>query len=1232
MVLLLQNSTQTAPSPFLVPLDFARLQRKHTYSTYQVELEPSISKLLHQQTSAEKQHAMLLSVYAAWLYRLSAEEDISLSTFVPQSGILTASLTMENNTNFHELADLFQEMLHKPQAYLADPQADTSFSVNLLVNEDTEPRIMDWVVRENNGTYQLQIRYDESLLLETTVVRYTEYFEFLLRGALTNSHALVNSVDILSEADRAAYEALNKTVVKYPEHQTIHGMFEEAASQYPDRPAIASHAGEYTYRELNERANQVARVLLSKGLAKGEFVTIFMERSLETVISLLGILKAGGVYVPVDPAHPADRSSYIVEDTRSPFVLTTSALVGQAAELCGSIETVKEILAINNGPLAGYAASNPNVNVGPDDLAYVIYTSGSTGKPKGALIAHRGVVNLGAVVQRDCDITPQDVLTQFATYSFDASVWDTVGALFYGAKLYLLSSEERVSVEEFAEAIARTGTTIITILPTVFFNQLSTYLSDEGYRKLAKVRIVTVAGEALYGSQVRAFQSKFGTDTDIVNVYGPTECTVATTTHRVRGAVPEHVVNIPIGKPIYNYKVYIVNDDNKLCPINIPGEVCIATPALAHGYLHQPERTAQSFVDNPFVPGEKMYRSGDIAKLLPDGTIEYVSRKDSQLKIRGNRIEIGEIEDHFSKHPGVQDVSVVAVKDHTDQNMLVGYYTTTDGQSIPQDVIQSYIAGKLPSYFVPCHVVHLEAMPISPTGKIDRKKLALLPLPEASDSSYGGEPLREGTETLIAEAWTQVLGKTNIGATDDFFLIGGNSLRVIHVLAILKPRYGALRIGDFFRYKTVRELAEYVEQLGTEQTPQRKTIAVTQEKTDLNEHPIELSGTADVSELRDMNVVLLTGATGYLGSHILYDLLQRTGAKVYAMVRPSQDGPSGIERIQSVLTGYFGEVVSGLIEGRVKAVYGDLEQTDLGLSDVDRHMLEHQIDGIIHSAADVRHFGDSAAFDRTNVTGTLELLKIAQAKPGVSFHHVSTMGIPEDLANEGQWESVLELSSFPDELQVDNLYTNSKLAAEKLLFQAARSGTPVSIYRAGNLTAHSANGRFQRNIDSNAYYRMMKAMLLLGKAPQADWHTDFTPIDYASRAIVELSVHQKSANRIFHICNPNPLPYDKLIAMVNQLGYAVKTMPFDEYSAWLLNPSSGIQEDALHLAMGQLEGDGAKDSAYRYGCPVTAALLDQAGVQCPTTDLEFIQNMIQHAVEIGYFPAASSVSTKATQR
>lgn len=347
MASLLQNSTQTTPSPFLVPLDYARIQRKHTSSTYQVELEASISEQLNQQKTAGDKQALLLSAYTAWVYRLSAEEEVSFSTFVPQTGLLTASLTVEKETTFHELADLFQEMLREPSAYLAEPQADTSFSTNLPTDSGVESRIMDWAVSEHNGAYQIQIRYDQSLLLETTVVRYAEYFETLLRGALTNSHAPVNSIDILSDADRAAHEALNNTVVKYPEHQTIHGMFEEAASQYPDRPAIASHTGEYTYRELNERANQVARVLLSKGLTKGEFVTIFMERSLETVISLLGILKAGGVYVPVDPAHPADRSSYIVEDTRSPFVLTTSALMEQATELCGSIETVKEILAIN---------------------------------------------------------------------------------------------------------------------------------------------------------------------------------------------------------------------------------------------------------------------------------------------------------------------------------------------------------------------------------------------------------------------------------------------------------------------------------------------------------------------------------------------------------------------------------------------------------------------------------------------------------------------------------------------------------------------------------------------------------------------------------------------------------------------------------------------------------------------------------------------------------------------
>lgn len=492
------------------------------------------------------------------IFRLSAEQELAIGVLAPDQAASYLSLQLGvRQRSVNSLNKLCGVQIHYTQQTGGYPE--TVFMLN-SVQAPQSPQVMNWNVRYDQNKTILDLFYDCSLLKESTRPRYAPYFQTLPLALLRDENKAIGSVDILSASDRLLYREMNDTAVLEPVHSTIHGWFEATAALYPDSPAITSLAASYTYRELNERANQVARVLMSNGLKQGEFVSIFMDRSLDTIISLLGILKAGGAYVPIDPEHPQERNSYIVEDTASSFVLTTEASYDQAKQLFSGISTVRQILSVD-GKLAGFMTSNPNLDIKPDDLAYIIYTSGSTGKPKGALIAHRGVTNLGSVVRRDCDIQPGDVLTQFATYSFDASVWDTIGALFYGAELYLLSAEERVSIEEFATAIERTGTTVITILPTIFFNQLASYLSDEGFHKLAKVRIITVAGEALYGEQVRSFQRKFGNQIDIVNVYGPTECTVATTTHRISEQVPEHVVNIPIGRPIHNYKVYIVNEE-----------------------------------------------------------------------------------------------------------------------------------------------------------------------------------------------------------------------------------------------------------------------------------------------------------------------------------------------------------------------------------------------------------------------------------------------------------------------------------------------------------------------------------------------------------------------------------------------------------------------------------------------------------------------------------------------
>lgn len=693
-------------------------------------------------------------------------------------------------------------------------------------------------------------------------------------------------------------------------------------------------------------------------------------------------------------------------------------------------------------------------------MAYVIYTSGSTGRPKGALIAHEGVVNLGETVRTDCQIKPGDVLTQFATYSFDASVWDTIGALFYGAHLYLLSNDERVSVEEFASAIERTGTTIITILPTVFFNQLSTYLSSEGYLKLAKVKLITVAGELLYGEQVRAFQRKFQDGIDIVNVYGPTECTVCTTTYKITGYISDNMTNVPIGKPIHNYKVYIVNEENQLCPVNVHGELYIETVGLAKGYLKQPEKTAEAFIPNPFGEGQ-IYKSGDICKLLPDGTIDYVGRRDSQIKIRGHRIEIGEIEDSFAKIANVQNVAVICKKDVDGQNMLVGYFTSKEGEGISGAVIKRMLGDKLPSYFVPKWIVQLDVMPTSPTGKIDRKGLINYEhrAGQSTEESYE-EPVTD-VEWNVARSWQEALKLDQVSRCDDFFTIGGDSLAIIQVLVILKPYYPSLKINDFFQYRTVEAIAIRIEELALEEHHKTGLPRYTGPVISLHEHPnLQVAGTKEQS-FATPSAVLLTGSTGYLGSYLLRELLVQSEAVVYCLVRSGLE--PGIARIRSSMEFFFGASFVDGMDGRVIALEGDLEQPGLGLSDQERHMLINELDAIIHSAADVRHFGDEEQFARTNIAGTLSLIEIAQqSKKQIRFHHISTLGIPEDLAFSGQWDTVVEGQKLTSDLRLDNMYTNSKLEAEKVLVRASEQGLAINIYRAGNLSCHPETGLFQK--------------------------------------------------------------------------------------------------------------------------------------------------------------------------
>ncbi len=1019
---------------------------------------------------------------------------------------------------------------------------------------------------------------------------------------------------LLTDEEKSLYVAINDNKSPFKNDKTIPEVFYQAADAFANRIALSFDGGQMTYRELNEQSNQIAHMLLSSGIKKGDFVALVMERSQEALIALLGIMKAGGVYVPIDPSYPKERCQYLLSDTCAPFILTKSEHSQLIVDLlegdCDS-RAVFYIDQLNET----YSEQNVVIDMTSSDIAYVIYTSGSTGKPKGTMLKHSSVINLIEENRRIYNASKEDVFSQFISFSFDPSIGEIFTPLFTGARLHMLSKDERISIDAFAQMVEREQITSVT-LPNAFYNQLATYLPAEMKRSLSTLKYISVGGEALLGSVVKKWHEKFGTTTEIINVYGPTECTVLSSYYKVTDELPDAMANIPIGKPIANYEMYIVNTEGQLCPVNEPGELCIAGVGLAVGYLNQREKTAEAFVPHLFsnYPETFMYRTGDLVRLLPTGDIEFVGRKDTQIKVRGFRIELGEIESVLANHTAIQQAVVLAKKMQDGNNSLFAYYTVVPGKQLSEDEIIAYLSENLPAYMVPERFMEMAQMPLAPTGKIDRKQLAEIEFSPLVNSNYAA-PENE-MQQLLENVWKQVLGLERVGIKDNFFHIGGHSLKILEILVQVKKHTPFLTIQDFFKYQTIEELDEYIKNYQYEDVePEHSTSEFVWKEL---KEPTQLPIKNDIKSL-PMNNVLLTGSTGFLGSHVLYELLQKTSSHIYCLIRPSSSG-SLDDKLKDTCRFYFGEKVLSLLESRVTIVEGDLGKPALNLSADDRAMLADQIDSIIHCGADVRHFGAADHFQNVNIEGTRHLLDLAKQKRGIHFHHVSTIGIPEELA-VSQWDYYTDHGDFDYEVTLESVYNQSKLEAEKIARDAVKDGIPVSIYRVGNLTCHSESGKFQQNMDNNAFYRMIKSMLCLRKTPEAKWHIDFTPINFASQALVAIARQPQANGHVFHLCNPNPLLYADFVNMLKDLGYELDVVKAKAYESWLLSGDhSEEMQEFLSLAIAQLDGDGAGDTPFIFNSNKTQEFLKHTGVSCAKPDKAYIRAMIDYAIQVNYFP------------
>lgn len=603
----------------------------------------------------------------------------------------------------------------------------------------------------------------------------------------------------------------NDTAVDYPVDRCAHQLFEAQVERAPHAVAVVYAGAQLTYQELNRRANQLAHFLRRQGVGPEVLVGLCVERSLEMVVGLLGILKAGGAYVPLDPGYPADRLGFMLADAQVSVLLTQKHLKAWKPHDGMKVINLDEGLE----QICQESEENPASGVTTNNAAYIIYTSGSTGTPKGVVVEHRSLVNYMHAAGAAYALDPVDRVLQFAPLSFDASAEEIYPCLARGATLVLRTSSMIDSIPYFLNKCREWKLTVLG-LPTAFWHELTRKLAADSLSLPPSVRLVIIGGERALPELVAEWQMHVGPNVLLVNTYGPTEATIVATMYRVPGSAnpADKLREVPIGRPIPNAQVYILEQHSNVVPIGVPGELLIGGAGLARGYLNRPELTAEKFIPNPFCtePGARLYRTGDLARYLPTGEIEFLGRIDQQVKIRGFRIELGEVETALGRHPQVREALVLARENASGTNSLVAYVVPVGDFSLTSSNLRRFMLEQLPDYMVPTAFVVLEAFPLTPSGKIDR---LALPAPEHSrpelSESYAA-PTTPDQQQLV-EIWEELLEVRPIGIRDNFFELGGHSLLAVRLIDRIEQVWGKrIAASTLLAGATIERLADALTQ------------------------------------------------------------------------------------------------------------------------------------------------------------------------------------------------------------------------------------------------------------------------------------------------------------------------------------------------------------------------------------------------------------------------------------
>ena len=1100
-------------------------------------------------------------------------------------------------------SNLYEVMVSYQNAratYSDNEKYTTDWLFSTKVQDQFAVHIMDM---DETGVLEVHFDYLVDLFEDVEIEYISKRLFTIIQDGIDNNKS-IETIEIMPEEEKnkILYE-FNDTKTDYPKDKTVIDLFEEQVEKTPDNIALVFEGKTLTYRQLNDKANSLAWYLKSKNITSGNTIGILIDKSFDLIVVIIGLLKIGACYVPVEKNYNSERKNYILKNAGCKYVILDEN---------EDISIAK--INIKNINYKDEENSIFIINKTPDSPNCVLYTSGTTGEPKGAVIVDRNIIKL--VKNADyITFSDNDVMLQLASTSFDVSLFEIWGALLNGATLHLIKKMDLINPTYLREYLLNNNISILWITSALFNKMVEIDAS-----MFSKLRRIFTGGDVISIKHVNILR-KACPKLLITNCYGPTECVAFTNTYNICGEVKKR---IPLGRPISNTTGYILDGKSRLLPLYVLGEYVIGGESVGIGYINNKELTKEKFIfnsiDNKFIIN-RLYRTGDIVQMLSDGCIDFIGRKDNQIKIRGYRIELDEIKVLMQSYGRIKD-AVALVKEINGNKQIYLYYTSDITEN--NNKIIEYLKMNLPAYMVPSRLLQMQSLPINQNGKIDRKNLPDIKndliIKEYDLSNY------KGIYRTIYEAFRDITNIEYISPWDSFFDIGGDSISVINLISKLSKAGIEITFQDVYKYSSISELGDMI-------CKSKKTESISKElyKKDFSKINNILANNvinADISSLNSKRENLfLTGATGFLGAHILYKYLEKhKKSKVYCLVR-KKDNINPEKRLKEKLIYFFGSDYVESITDRLIVIEGDIINEDIFVDSKDKKMVIDNADIIINSAAHVKHFGKLDLFYKLNTEAVKNLAEFA-LKNDKKFIQISTLSVSGNILENGQIEqknisrgTIFNETNLFIGQNLDNVYAYTKFMGEEIVYNyIIEKGLKAKVIRMGNLTGRFFDGKFQPNADENAFAQRLKTILELGVLPSnlLDFDVEFTPIDYAAEAIVTLLNIDFKYNT-FHLFNDNHIKMSELNKVFMQMDINLKIIS--------KNDMTKLMQDLIENDYNKVRGivqdlNSKKELDYNPNTKIkedfTKFVLNKNNFIWPNIDSEYIRKYLKNLYDVGF--------------